>query len=379
MDEPAADRPGPAMADRLSLEVDAAHGQAAPRFVSLVAQDPLVLSSIAGWAERGGALRSVLRISVLGADQPGDDPLPPMAGHYLLQGNGVRFTPHFPFQDGLHYRVSFDPRPLGCPGLADVMTLDFSRMAEHGDLPVEVERIFPSADGLPENLLRFYVCFSQPMQRGRAGREVLLLGPDGQPVPDALYRAPVELWDKGMRCLTVLLDPGRIKRGVGPNRKLGPPLIAGQAYTLAVGAGMTGSSGRRLPGTVYKRFNVTQPVREPIARSGWKVVPPAADTCTPLFLRFVRSLDSALLRQAVTVMTTCGQIVAGRMETGMFETELVFRPTTPWAAKPHQVSIAAELEDVCGNSFVAAFDRPLRTQDEPAVAAQPLVFPFDPL
>lgn len=379
MDGPLADGPGPAMVDRLSLEVDAAHGQATPRFVSLVTHDPVLLASIADWAERGSALRSVLRISVLGADQPDDDPLPPMSGRYLLQGNGVRFTPHFPFQERLHYRVSFDPRPLGCPGLAEVVTLDFSQPTEPSGLPVEVEHIFPSADELPENLLRFYVCFSQPMQRGRVGHEVVLLGPDGQPVLDALYRAPVELWDKGMRCLTVLLDPGRLKRGVGPNRELGPPLVAGKAYTLAIGVGMAGSSGHRLSGTVYKRFSVMKPVREPITESGWEVVPPVAGTYTPFFLRFARSLDWALLRQAVTVTTTCGQVVDGHVEIGMSERELAFRPTTPWTAKPHQISIAAELEDVCGNRFVAAFDRSLRNRKEAAVTTQPVILPFDPL
>ena len=31
------------------------------------------------------------------------------------------------------------------------------------------------------------------MQRGRVGTQVALLGQDGRPLPDALYRAPLEL------------------------------------------------------------------------------------------------------------------------------------------------------------------------------------------
>ena len=378
MSGPTEDRPVPIGAGRLSLQLDDASG-AAPRFVSLLTQDPSLLSSIGDWVEKGGALRSILWISVDGRhDQPDDDALPPMSGRYTLSGNGIRFTPHFPFQQGLHHRVNFDPRPLGCPGYVETATFGFSLPARRGDLPVEVEHIFPSTDELPENLLRFYVCFSQPMQRGHAEREVLLLGPDGQPVRDVLYRAPAELWDRSMRCLTVLLDPGRLKRGVGPNRDLGPPLRVGQAYMLAIGTGMTGSSGRRLFDPVYKRFSVMKPVHEPIAASGWEIVPPVAGTCTPLLLRFVRPLDWALLRQAVTVTTVYGEVVQGRVEIEIFEKGLGFRPTKPWAAKPHQLSIAAELEDVCGNTFGGPFDRPLRNLKNPADLTLPLLFPFRP-
>ena len=99
-----------------------------------------------------------------------------------------------------------------------MLTLEFSLPREQNALATEVNHIFPSGGCLPENLLRFYVCFSNSMQRGRVRSKISLLGPDGEPAPDALYRAPVELWDRSMRRLTILLDPGRLKRGVGPNR-----------------------------------------------------------------------------------------------------------------------------------------------------------------
>ena len=37
-----------------------------------------------------------------------------------------------------------------------------------------------------------------------------------------------ELWDPGMQRLTLLLDPGRIKRGVGPNLEAGLALERGE-------------------------------------------------------------------------------------------------------------------------------------------------------
>lgn len=346
------------------------------RAVRLVTRDPSLLSAIAGLAEQGGSLRSMLRVSVMREDEPGDDPVPPVAGRYALPGDGILFTPHFPFERGVRYRGSFDPRPLGRPEWQEILTLDVAPDAARSDLPPEVERVFPSADELPENMLRFYVRFSQPMRRGHAGMEVSLLGPDGQPVPDALYRAPVELWDRTMRCLTVLLDPGRLKRGVGPNRALGPPLRAGQGYTLVVGAGMTAASGRRLSGAVRKRFIATAPVREPVAADGWEVVPPTAGSREPLRLRFTRPLDWALMLCALAVDTEDGGAVAGRAEVGGLETEIAFTPAMPWAARTYRASVTSELEDPCGNDLAAPFDRPIRETTGEAHPVCPLTFPF---
>lgn len=167
-----------------------------PRAVTLVTHDPALLSAAAGLVDGGRSLRSVLQVRVVGGNEAADDQLAPISGCYTLPGNGIRFTPHFPFEAGLQHRARFDPRPLGCPKFVDQLALDFSQPARPGCAQVAVENIFPSAEALPENLLRFYVCFSQSMQRGRAGAEVSLLGLDGQVAADALYRAP---WNSGTR------------------------------------------------------------------------------------------------------------------------------------------------------------------------------------
>ncbi len=341
------------------LEAEAAPGEPVPRAVVLRTGDPALLSAAAALVAGGGSLRCVLQVRVPGGEA-GGDPLPPVAGRHALTGSGIRFTPHLPFQAGLRHRARFDPRPLGRPDPAEALTLDFSLPAEPPGGPPSVEAVFPSADELPENLLRLTVCFSRPMRRGHAAAEVSLLGPDGAAVPDALYRAPVELWDRDMRRLTVLLDPGRLKRGVGPNRALGPPLRAGEQYALAIGAGMTDASGARLPGPVLKRFRATAPVREPIATRDWGVVPPGAGTLAPLLLRFPHPLDRTLLPGAITVATLGGDPVRGRVEVGPREREARFTPCAPWADGPHRIAIAPGLEDVCGNRPGAAFDGPPR-------------------
>ncbi len=51
-----------------------------------------------------------------------------------------------------------------------------------------------------------------------------------------------ELWNEDLARLTVLIDPGRIKRNVATNVELGFALLAGRNYTLSVGAGWSSAN-----------------------------------------------------------------------------------------------------------------------------------------
>jgi hypothetical protein len=362
--------------NRPLLTIDSDSRQSASGSVSVCNLDPDLMVSLGRHLQAGGLLQSILRVNVVRTGAPIGDDLPDVFGRYHVLEDGLRFIPHFPFERGLSYRASFDPRPLGRPELSDVLTLEFSLPREQRALPTKVKHIFPSSDRLPENLLRFYVCFSNSMQRGRVRAEISIFGPNGEPVLDALYRAPVELWDRSMRYLTILLDPGRLKRGVGPNRELGPPLETGHEYALAVGAGMTDLSGNQLPETVYKRFRVTDAVREPIAVERWTIVPPATNSRQPLVLVFPRPLDWAMLSHTITIASTCEQSIDGKIEIDQYERRWSFTPASQWAAGSYHVRVASSLEDVCGNSVTAAFDRPLRSGSDLAYEVASRSIPF---
>src|SRR5271166_5771279 len=237
------------VASQPTLMIDADPRQPGIGCVAVHNLDPDLTASLGIYCQAGRLLESLLRVSVVESGGPGDEDLPDVFGRYQVLGDGIRFIPHFPFESGIQYRASFDPRPLARPELSEALTLEFSFPKEMSAAPAHVQHVFPSSNSLPENLLRFYICFSNSMQRGRAEQHIRLLGPDGRPVPDTLYRPPVELWDRSMRHLTILLDPGRLKRGVGPNRELGPPLKPGLEYALAVGP---------LREAFYKSFRVTE-------------------------------------------------------------------------------------------------------------------------
>jgi hypothetical protein len=171
-----------------------------------------------------------------------------------------------------------------------------------------------------------------------------------------------------MRHLTVLLDPGRLKRFVGPNVELGPPLKVGQRYTLEIGSGMIDAYGRRLRERFHKHFLVGDPVRENISVESWKVLPPETGSREALVIMFTSPLDWALLLQTITIGSADGSVIDGRVVVDHCEKRWSFTPASPWIAGQYHIRVGSSLEDVCGNSITGAFDRPLRR--DPDLVAQ---------
>lgn len=326
--------------------------------------DPDLLALLAGCTPLDDLLKRMFRVRVAETSSQEVDCLPDISGRYILCEDEVRFVPTFPLDCNVKYRAIFEP-PAEKP-----LVLDFLiPLDERVPALTEVSQIFPSSDLLPENLLRFYVCFSNPMQRGHALEQIVLLDSDGQRVPDALYRPPVELWDRTMRHLTVLLDPGRLKRWVGPNVELGPPLKVGQAYILEVGSSMKDLHGRPLRERFRKHFFVGEPIREQIAVEGRRVVPPGAGSMDPLVLTFSTPLDWALLLRMITVRSPNGDVTDGQVAVDDCERRWTFSPSSPWRSGAYQVAVEPDLEDVCGNNLTGAFDRPLQKAPDCAINA----------
>jgi len=328
-------------------------------------------------ASVGTRLESVLRVMVAYAGATDDDDLPDISGEREIVDGEVRFIPDLPFEPGVRFRAILDLGLLGHPGLVGVLTHEFMFPKEAPDTDSEVCQVFPSSDVLPENLLRFHLRFSGPMRRGRAEASIAVLGPDGSPVPDVLYRAPVELWDRSMTCLTILLDPGRLKRGVGPNRMLGPPLKVGERYILAIGPGLIDVHGRPLRQRFIKAFTVCEANRAPIAIEEWRIVPPAADSRATLEITFPTLLDWAGLWQGITVVSDGGEQIRGRVGIDQGETRWRFTPDAAWRAGSHSIRISPGLEDACGNTPYGAFDGPFRSAEQVSLETAVRLVPFE--
>lgn len=209
-----------------------------------------------------------------------------------------------------------------------------------GRQPPKVVAIHPGADVVPENLLRFYVDFSEPMQGGDAFEHLRLVDKDG-PVKDAFRE--IELWSRDNRRLMVYIHPGRIKRGLEYRGSLGPVLREGETFVLEVVPGMVSRDGRPMVAPASKTFRAGAADREKPDLGRW--------TYGRGVLEVDEWLDQAGLEEFVTLDGQTPRRVTGRrLEFGQRGTE---RTENGGA---HRLVVDARLEDLAGNSFRRRFE-----------------------
>jgi hypothetical protein len=234
-------------------------------------------------------------------------------------------------------------------------------------------QIYPTADRLPANVLRMYLVFDRPMSAGESSTHLTLLDAANRPVDRPFLRLDEELWDASGTRLTVLFDPGRIKRGLRANLELGPPLVEGQRYALVVGAGWRDATGRPLGASFSKPFTVVAADRTSPTVDGWEVDTPRAGTRLPLVLRFPEMLDRALLSSAITAAEASGRLVRGEIDVAPGEQTWRLTPETAWREGNYELRVSSELEDVAGNNLRRVFDLDMAQDVDARTSAPPIV------
>jgi hypothetical protein len=307
-------------------------------------------SAEASPAERWQAVFAVF------VDQPGaSSEIPPLSGSYHLRGAVLAFEPRYPLQPGLSYRAVF--RPHGeSTAAGEVLAETFAVPKPDAGPATFVAQVYPTTNRLPENQLKLYIHFSGPMSRGEAYRRVMLLDAAGKAISLPFLELDQELWDPEGKRLTLLFDPGRVKRDLLPNREVGSPLREGERYTLLVDREWRDAAGRPLREEFRKPFEVGPPDHDPPSEKNWRITPPKAATGEPLAVRFPEPLDQALLARVIHVTTPAGERIAGSIEIDEQETRWRFRPTEAWTAGEYLLDVATLLEDLAGNSLERPFE-----------------------
>jgi len=221
-----------------------------------------------------------------------------------------------------------------------------------------VTAVFPSSERVPANLLKFYIHFSRPMMRGEVGKRVALLDERGQPLGNVFLHADEneELWDPSGRRLTLFLDPGRIKRGLMPNRQLGAPLEAGRRYTLRIDPGWPDAEGVPLKSGFSRAYVAVAADRTSPRLSEWLLNVPRAGSTDPVRLGFPESLDSALSLDSIVVVNGSGARVPAVPSLAHGERELAIVPARRWQAGRYEIRVKTRLEDLAGNNLNRPFD-----------------------
>ena len=292
----------------------------------------------------------------------------PVQGNYLSIKDGVTFQPDFPFAKGVVYKLRVKSELVSdLNGLAvkriteqgqDYIEIKFSLPKKQVKRQTRVVQIYPCNEDLPENLLRFYIYFSSPMRRGFSDKAIKLVDEQDEEINNVFMKFKQELWSPDQQRLTVLFDPGRIKRGVSTNLELGSALQAGKTYRLLIDKKWLDENGNTLKESYEKRFRVIPALRSVPDPSQWKVTLPAANSVEPLTLEFNRPFDHALLRRMIEVDQE-GKLVAGSIQVDEMETQWRFIPSYPWTKGKYSIHVDTVLEDIAGNNLRGLMDRPV--------------------
>ena len=234
--------------------------------------------------------------------------------------------------------------------------------------------IYPSGDVLPENVLRFYLHFSVPMAPGRAVDFVQLRDESGRVDFAAFMAFKQELWNADRTRLTLLIDPGRIKKSIAVRREFEPALVEGRRYTLAVGEGWSAADGSSSLPACSTSFRVGPALRHPPRTERWRWTSPESGCTDPLVITFDRPFDRHLLVDSIRIVDGDGHDVDGTPTVGRGETSWSFTPADPWPVDGASVRVADRLEDVAGNSLRALVERdiaqPRPTDAHPQLAGE---------
>jgi hypothetical protein len=279
----------------------------------------------------------------------GEGDVPPLLGTYAIESGTLIFRPSFPFAPGVHYHAIFHP-----PGGSAPVEKIFDGPPRATTPSARVAEIYPSTAVLPSNQLRLYIYFSTPMSRGEAGRWIHMLDENGK-ILQGVFLPGEELWDPTYQRLTMTFDPGRIKRGLTSNEKMGPPIAEGKRYTLVIDRDWPDARGVPMVEGFRKSFRGGPADRTPPDPKRWRVDTPEAGTSGALIVDFPEPMNYPLLQRMLQVSSAQGA-VGGRVSIDRQETQWRFTPYQPWGAGKYQLVVDTALEDLAGNHIGQAFD-----------------------
>ena len=365
-------------------------GTGAPRFgeVNVYPLSREVLAEVESSRPSVDAWQKILAVRVDGGMAANaNGPVLPLLGTYTVAGDTLRFRPRFPPAPSVDYTARFDGEALYARvgrkpprALASIATSGWSYSAAVVRASTMVTSVYPSGDVLPMNLLRVYVEFSAPMSSGRSYEFVKLYAEGDSLLEEPFFTGggAVELWDPEHTRLTILFDPGRIKRDLKPHEEMGLPLQTGKRYRLVIDSAWHDAQGRPLVRGYEKRFRVGPQDRTLVRTANWRMSAPNAGTRDSLVVTFPEPLDRALVLRLLTVRDSAGGVVHGTALVGDRERRWAFVPSDSWKSAAYALHVDTELEDLAGNNLRKLFDVAPGDAGAIGVTAVAVRLPFQP-
>ena len=270
-------------------------------------------------------------------------------GNYQYNEDTLVFKPHFPFSYGLKYATLINGE----------YSFTFEIPYPENIVAPALEAIYPSMDILPENQLKFYIQFDQPMSEGYAYKCVRLVSLKEGIIEEPFVQLQPELWDEERKRLTLWLDPGKIKRDLNPNLEKGTPLQKGQEYILLINGSWKSAYNLPLKANYHKSFQVGEADRIKPSLKNWNIRSPESAARSTLKIHFNEPLDRALLFNTIKVFNADNHEIEGQIVVLGQECQWEFTPNESWKVGAYRIRVDTSLEDLAGNNLNRLFDRDL--------------------
>lgn len=207
------------------------------------------------------------------------------------------------------------------------------------------------------------VYFNTPMKKGQALKHIQLIDAEGNIDNHAFMEFKQELWSRDGKRLTVLFDPGRIKRGVATNMLRGPALLRGKQYNLSISGAWQDVYGQQLSEETTKEIEVVHAYRHQIKVNEWVIDKPKANCHDTLTIQFDRIMDHALIQSMIQLVDAEKKLIAGYWEISEKEQVIQFIPEKKWKKGAYRIVIDSRLEDVAGNNLQNLLDHNKTDED----------------
>ena len=254
----------------------------------------------------------------------------------------LRFTPFIPFQIGQRYLA-----------FCDVNKLEFQIPVPDGYAKPQVVKIYPNTNILPANLLKFHVKFSRPMSR-IGYRNIDLLDEAGQTIDRAILKEIPELWNEDYTLLTIWIEPGRIKRGLGPNVELGPVLERNSKYSLCISEHFRDENGIEMGQKYVKKFVAGDADRSKLNID--EVVVNYDPGIDQVKLKFAEPIDISSSISNLKITDLNNEMISGFWQLSEGDMEVIFTPDSTLKAGHYKLVLNSVIEDLAGNNFNRNFD-----------------------
>ena len=305
----------------------------------------------------------------------GDDSVQPISGSFQIEGDSINFISRFNFMSGVNYSFVIKEDVENKQFETEFWSIERPLMRSAPS--TSILGVYPSGSEIPLNLLKIYVYFSSKMSEGFAARNVQFCDTStSQVIPDVFLPMDPELWDESRTRLTLLLDPGRIKRGLVPNMETGYPLNEGVSVAVTVDKAFQDSAGRNLVDGIQKEFNVGKALRLKVNHILWKYTIPSIDSFEPFSINFDRPLDRGLLENSLKIVDSQGQHVQGESFVDIGEHSWRLIPKYKWITSDYQLIINPLLEDLAGNSLIRVFDRDVENSNDDPIENNEFSYTF---